>query len=164
VSEITRSWRIQVQEEDFDPGAELEALRQADSGALVSFVGIARDLSDGFAVDTITLEHYPGMTQRALQQIVEQALQRWPLNRVCLIHRYGSLRPGDRIVWVGVSSTHRDAAFDACRFLIDYLKTDAPFWKRESGPQGARWVEAKDSDERARARWSELRPQAPAGS
>jgi molybdopterin synthase catalytic subunit len=153
VSETPQAWRIRVQEEDFDPGAELEALRQADSGALVSFVGVARDLSEGFLVQSITLEHYPGMTERALQQIVEEAQRRWQPIRVSLIHRYGTLRPGDRIVWVGVSSTHRDAAFEACRFLIDYLKTTAPFWKRESGPDGARWVEAKDSDERARERW-----------
>ena len=158
MSKTAPSWRIRVQEDDFDPGAELEALRHADSGAVVSFVGIARDLSDGFAVDQITLEHYPGMTERALQGIVEEALRRWTLTGVCLIHRFGTLRPGDRIVWVGVSSSHRDSAFDACRFLIDYLKTDAPFWKRESGRQGARWVQAKDSDERARERWGAAAP------
>jgi len=145
--------RIRVQEADFDPGIELEALREAETGALVSFVGIARDLSEGFDVERITLEHYPGMTERALQGIGEEALQRWEVRRICIIHRYGTLRPRDRIVWVGVSATHRDAAFDACRFIIDYLKTGAPFWKQESGRDGARWVQAKESDDLARARW-----------
>jgi molybdopterin synthase catalytic subunit len=144
---------IRVQEADFDPGRELEALREAQTGAVVSFVGIARDLSDGFDVEHITLEHYPGMTERALHDIAAQALRRWEVRRICIIHRHGTLQPRDRIVWVGVSSTHRDAAFDACRFVIDFLKTDAPFWKRESGRAGARWVQAKDSDERALERW-----------
>lgn len=144
---------IRVQEGDFDPGAELEALRGPDCGALVSFVGVARDLSAGFDVGQITLEHYPGMTERALQRIADQAQARWPLGGICIVHRYGTLRPGDRIVLVAVASVHRDAAFDACRFLIDYLKTEAPFWKRESGRDGARWVEARDSDSRALERW-----------
>ena len=162
MSEMPRRWRIRIQEEDFDPGIEIESLREAESGALVSFVGIARDLSDGFAVDQITLEHYPGMTERALQEIAEEALVRWTLTRVCVIHRYGTLRPGDRIVWVGVSSVHREAAFDACRFIIDYLKTRAPFWKREAGAEGSRWVAAKDSDEQASARWMAPSPAVPA--
>jgi molybdopterin synthase catalytic subunit len=145
--------RVRVQEQDFDPGAELEALRQASSGALVSFVGVAREASDGFPVASMTLEHYPGMTERSLLEIAEAAASRWPLTAVSVIHRYGTLLPGARIVWVGVSSVHRDAAFDACRFVVDYLKTQAPFWKRESGPQGSRWVEAKDGDEGALERW-----------
>jgi len=145
---------IRVQEADFDPGAELEALREAQTGAVVSFVGIARDLSDGFDVERIVLEHYPGMTERALQEIAEQAGRRWEVRRICIIHRHGTLRPRDRIVWVGVSSTHRDPAFDACRYVIDYLKTGAPFWKRESGRAGTRWVDAKESDDRARERWA----------
>jgi molybdopterin synthase catalytic subunit len=144
---------VRVQESDFDPGAELESLRSPEDGALVSFTGVARGHSDGFAVESMTLEHYPGMTERALQAIVDQAKGRWPLGRVRVIHRYGLLRPGDRIVWVGVSSPHRDAAFDACRYLIDYLKTEAPFWKRETGPAGSRWVEAKESDDRAKGKW-----------
>lgn len=160
MSHAAPAWRIRVQLEDFDPGVELEGLRRPDTGALVSFVGIARDLSEDFAVEHITLEHYPGMTERALQQIVQQALQRWPLGQVGVIHRYGTLAPGDRIVWVGVTSAHREAAFDACRFIVDYLKTGAPFWKRESGPGGSRWVQAKDSDERARERWGATDPSA----
>jgi molybdopterin synthase catalytic subunit len=146
-------WRVVVQEADFDPGAELEALRGPDCGALVSFVGVARDLSEDFDVGQITLEHYPGMTERSLHGILAQARSRWSLGGACILHRVGTLHPGDRIVLVAVASRHRDAAFDACRFLIDYLKTDAPFWKREAGRAGARWVEAKESDESARARW-----------
>jgi molybdopterin synthase catalytic subunit len=145
--------QVRVQEADFDPGAEVEAMRTAAAGALVSFVGVARDLSDGFGVDTITLEHYPGMTERSLQRIVDEAAARWDLLAVRVIHRFGTLAPGDRIVLVATASTHRAAAFDACRFIVDYLKTEAPFWKRESGPVGARWVDAKESDERARAGW-----------
>jgi molybdopterin synthase catalytic subunit len=145
--------RIQVQLHDFDPGTEIEALRTASAGAVVSFVGIARDLSGAFAVERITLEHYPGMTQRSLENIVRKAMARWSLGGVRLIHRYGELSPGDRIVLVATASTHRDAAFDACRFIVDYLKTEAPFWKRESGGAGARWVDARDSDQRARERW-----------
>jgi molybdopterin synthase catalytic subunit len=151
-------WRIRVQSQDFDPGMELEALRRPDCGAVASFVGVARDSSDGFPVEEITLEHYPGMTERALRDIVEQAARRWLLGPVGVVHRIGALRPGDRIVWVGVASRHRDAAFDACRFIVDFLKTRAPFWKRESGPRGARWVQARESDEQALGRWSERPP------
>jgi len=144
---------IRVQQADFDPGVEIEALRGRSTGAVVSFVGIARDFSEAFPVATITLEHYPGMTERSLQAIARQALDRWNLLGLRIIHRFGDLGPGDRIVLVATASAHRDAAFDACRFVIDYLKTEAPFWKRESGSQGARWVDAKESDDTARARW-----------
>jgi molybdopterin synthase catalytic subunit len=151
-------WRIRVQAEDFDPGAEIEGLQRLDCGAVASFVGVARDSNDGFEVAQITLEHYPGMTERALREIVAEAHARWGLGAVCVIHRVGALRPGDRIVLVGVASRHRDAAFDACRFIVDFLKTRAPFWKRESGPQGVRWVEARGSDEQALDRWAPRGP------
>jgi len=151
---MAQRWQISVQQEDFDPGREIEALSGATTGAVVSFVGIARDFSGDFPVEQITLEHYPGMTERSLQEIVEQALARWDLLRVRVIHRFGVLRPGERIVLVATASAHRDQAFDACRFLIDYLKTQAPFWKRESGAQGSRWVQARESDERAKEQWS----------
>lgn len=144
---------IRVQAADFDPGPETESLRTPATGAVVSFVGIARDFSGDFPVARITLEHYPGMTERSLEAIARQALARWPLQGLRIVHRYGDLQPGDRIVFVATASTHRDAAFDACRFVIDYLKTEAPFWKRESGAAGERWVEARESDEQARARW-----------
>ena len=149
------SLQVRVQEADFDPGQETEALRGRATGALVSFVGIAREFSESFSVERITLEHYPGMTERCLEDIGRQALARWSLQAVRIIHRYGELQPGDRIVLVATASTHRDAAFDACRFIIDFLKTEAPFWKRESGPGGARWVEAKPSDDQARERWQD---------
>jgi len=147
-------WRISVQAQDFDPGVEIEELRSAAAGAIVSFVGVARDLSDGFPVDRITLEHYAEMTERSLEEIVRQAHARWSLTQVRLIHRYGELRPGERIVLVATASSHREHAFDACRFIIDCLKTQAPFWKQESGRLGSRWVEARDSDETARQHWS----------
>jgi len=146
--------RVLVQEADFDPGAEIDALRSAQSGAIVSFVGVARDFSGDSAVTGLTLEHYPGMTERSLHAIGAQALARWPLQRVLIVHRVGALQAGDRIVLVVTASAHRDAAFDACRFIIDYLKTEAPFWKQETGAAGSRWVEAKDSDELARVRWT----------
>ena len=144
---------IRVQEADFDPGQETDALRGRSTGAVLSFVGVAREFSESFSVERITLEHYPGMTERCLEDIGRQALARWNLQAVRIIHRYGELLPGDRIVLVAVASTHRDAAFDACRFLVDFLKTEAPFWKRESGQGGVRWVEAKQSDDQARDRW-----------
>jgi len=144
---------ISVQQADFDPGAEIAALRGRGTGAIVSFVGIARDFSDAFPVERITLEHYPGMTERSLDAIARQALDRWRLQGLRIIHRFGDLLPGDHIVLVAAASTHRDSAFDACRFVVDYLKTEAPFWKREIGSHGARWVAAKESDDRARDRW-----------
>jgi len=147
---------IRVQQEDFDVGAELAALSAGNHnvGGVTSFVGLVRDLSDGSTVNRMTLEHYPGMTEQALQEIEAEARQRWPLEAVTIIHRYGPLDPGDRIVLVAVASAHREAAFAACHFLIDWLKTKAPFWKLEATGKGARWVEAKDSDDQAAERWA----------
>jgi len=147
---------IKVQREDFDVGAELQALSAGNRnvGGITSFVGLVRDLSDGSDVKRMTLEHYPGMTEQALQEIEAEARRRWPLEAVTIIHRHGPLDPGDRIVLVAVASAHREAAFAACHFLIDWLKTRAPFWKLEDTGQGARWVEAKDSDDHAAERWA----------
>jgi molybdopterin synthase catalytic subunit len=146
---------IRVQREDFDVGVELAALTEGNRriGGLTSFVGLVRDLADGAAVGAMTLEHYPGMTERELARIEAEACRRWPLDASLIIHRYGRLEPGDRIVLVACASPHRDAAFDACRFLIDWLKTQAPFWKQEETPEGERWVEARASDDAAAARW-----------
>ena len=151
---------VRVQSNDFDVGAELAALRGANPrvGAIASFVGLARDVNDGREVLELTLEHYPGMTERALEDIVAQARQRWDIIEALIVHRIGVIAPLDQIVLVAVTSMHRHDAFEACRFLIDYLKTDAPFWKKESTPQGSRWVEARSSDERARAAWQRGEP------
>ena len=148
--------RVRVQPEDFDTGRELESLTRgrADVGAVASFVGLVRDANDGSAVTSMTLEHYPGMTERALEDICAQAMSRWDLIDALVIHRVGRLGPGDRIVLVGVSSAHRGEAFAACEFIMDYLKTRAPFWKREETPEGARWVEARMSDDDAAERWT----------
>ncbi len=146
---------IRVQREDFDVGAELQALSEGNHriGGVTSFVGLVRDLSDGSDVRRMTLEHYPGMTEQALQELEAEARRRWPLDAVAIIHRYGELAPGERIVLVAVASAHREAAFAACHFLIDWLKTKAPFWKLEDTGAGQRWVEARDSDEQAAGRW-----------
>lgn len=151
---------IRVQREDFDPGAEVAALTQGrhDIGGVVTFVGLVRDLADGKAIGAMTLEHYPGMTEKQLRAIDDEANRRWPLAASLVIHRYGRLEPGDRIVLVATASPHRDAAFDACRFLIDWLKTQAPFWKLEEGEAGAQWVEAKASDDAAAQRWQAVQP------
>ena len=151
---------VRVQSNDFDVGAELAALRGANPkvGAIASFVGLARDVNDGREVLDLTLEHYPGMTERALEDIVAQARQRWDIIDALIVHRIGVIAPLGQIVLVAVTSLHRHDAFEACRFLIDYLKTDAPFWKKESTPQGSRWVEARSSDERARAAWQRGEP------
>jgi molybdopterin synthase catalytic subunit len=117
------------------------------------FSGLVRDMAGGAAVSAMTLEHYPGMTEKQLAAIEAEARRRWPIDDVLIIHRYGRLEPGDQIVLVATASAHRDAAFDSCRFLIDWLKTKAPFWKLEATPDGERWVEAKDSDDSAAARW-----------
>ncbi len=148
---------VSVQEADFDIGDEIERLGAArrDIGAVASFVGLVRDANDGSGVSAMTLEHYPGMTERALEDIVAAARQRWSLLGVRVIHRYGRLEPADRIVFVGVAGAHRGEAFAACEFIMDYLKTQAPFWKREETPSGARWVDARDSDDSAAARWVE---------
>jgi molybdopterin synthase catalytic subunit len=143
---------IRVQQEDFDIGAEIARLTagRTDIGAIVTFTGTVRD-QDG-AVEAMTLEHYPGMTERELARIEAEAHARWPLQASLIVHRYGTLKPGDTIVLVVTASEHRDAAFDAAKFLMDYLKTSAPLWKRETGPEGSRWVEASASDGLATAR------------
>jgi molybdopterin synthase catalytic subunit len=151
---------IRVQPEDFDPGQEIESLTKGrrDIGGVVSFVGLVRDIAGdqrtgAQEISAMTLEHYPGMTEKQLTAIDDEANRRWPLSGSLVIHRYGRLEPGDRIVLVVTASPHRDAAFDACRFLIDWLKTKAPFWKLEETPQGTAWVEAKSSDDAAVQRW-----------
>jgi molybdopterin synthase catalytic subunit len=151
---------VRIQQNDFDVGAELAGLRGANPsiGAIASFVGLARDLNDGRKVLGVTLEHYPGMTERALEQIVEQARQRWNVIDALIVHRIGTIAPLDQIVLVAVASMHRHDAFEACRFLIDYLKTDAPFWKQEKTPDGSHWVQARSSDEQARAAWQRGEP------
>lgn len=146
--------KILVQKEDFDLDAEVRELRKNSSvGAVVTFLGTVRDLNDGKGVSGMTLEYYPGMTEKALTKIAQQALERWDIEDVTVIHRVGELRVTDQIVLVGVSGKHRGEAFDACEFVIDYLKTEAPFWKKETLPEGERWVEARDSDETAKERW-----------
>ena len=149
--------RVSVQEADFDVGAEIAALTANDprAGAVASFVGLVRDVNDGDGVSEMTLEHYPSMTEKALLQIIEQALGRWDLYRVRVIHRVGRLLPCEQIVFVGVSSAHRGEAFAACEFIMDYLKTQAPFWKREVTPSGARWVDARETDDSAASRWAD---------
>jgi len=144
---------IRVQQEDFDISAEIAALKagRADIGAVVAFLGAVRD--QGGAIDELTLEHYPGMTERELERIEAEAQARWLLQASLIVHRIGTLRPSDNIVLVLTASEHRQAAFAAAEFLMDYLKTRAPFWKRESGPDGSRWVEANATDDAASARW-----------
>lgn len=148
---------VRVQEADFDLGAELDALRANDPrvGALASFLGLVRDINDGTSVSEMTLEHYPGMTEKALEAIVTEAKERWDLYDVLVIHRVGPLKPCDQIVLVGVTSAHRGEAFAACEFVMDYLKTRAPFWKREATPEGAHWVDARETDGSAAARWQQ---------
>lgn len=147
---------IRVQTEDFDLSAELAKLRSDDpkTGAIVSFLGVVRDFNEGSGVAEMELEHYPGMTEKALQDIVQQAKARWPISKALVIHRVGPLKPLDQIVLVAVSSAHRGEAFAACEFIIDYLKTQAPFWKKEQTPQGARWVDARVTDDQALAKWA----------
>ena len=147
--------KISVQTADFDLGAECAALRSGNAkiGAIASFVGLVRDINDGSGVSTLTLEHYPGMTDKALAAIVTQASSRWNVLDCTVIHRVGELKPTDQIVLVIVASGHRGDAFAACEFIMDYLKTDAPFWKKEQTPHGERWVETRDSDETAVSRW-----------
>src|SRR5665213_4099670 len=147
---------IKVQHEAFDLGAEYAAFKagRTDVGSYAFFVGSVRDVSDGSTVNAITLEHYPGMTEAALSEIESQAHQRWSLQDVLIIHRFGKLLPGEDIVLVITASAHREAAFQACQFLMDWLKTKAPFWKLEEGKASKRWVEAKASDGAATARWS----------
>jgi molybdopterin synthase catalytic subunit len=148
--------KILVQSETFDLGAEVDVMRAArtDIGAIASFVGLARDMNAGSGVAAMTLEHYPGMTEKALARLVDDAYARWALLDVTVIHRIGRLLPGDPIVLVAVASLHRGEAFAACEFIMDFLKTQAPFWKKEETADGARWVEARASDDAAAARWS----------
>jgi Molybdopterin converting factor, large subunit len=148
---------VRVQPGDFDVGRELEALTAGhhDVGAVASFVGLVRDANDGQSIRGMTLEHYPGMTERALDEICAQAHERWNLIDTLVIHRVGPLAPGDRIVLVGVASSHRGEAFAACEFIMDYLKTRAPFWKKEDTPEGGRWVDARESDDKAVERWKD---------
>jgi molybdopterin synthase catalytic subunit len=146
---------VRIQTQDFDTGFELSQLRNArkDTGAVVSFIGQVRDLNEGDTVSQLTLEHYPGMTEKALEAIVNQAQNRWDIFDALVIHRIGTLQPMDQIVLVAVSSAHRGEAFKACEFIMDYLKTEAPFWKKEVTSQGERWVDAKLTDDDARERW-----------
>lgn len=147
---------VRVQTEDFDLGKELAALRAGhpEVGALASFVGLVRDINDGESVAGMTLEHYPGMTEKALQSIIDEAKGRWDIVDALVIHRVGPLRPCDQIVLVAVTSAHRGAAFAACEFIMDYLKTRAPFWKKEATADGGRWVDARESDDQAASRWT----------
>ncbi len=143
--------RVNVQEAPFDLGAELAGFGTAPAGAVVSFTGIVRN--DTGQMDALEIEHYPAMTERAIMAIAEEACARWDLTDLCVIHRYGRLEVGAQIMMVATAARHRVAAFAAAEFLMDYLKSRAPFWKREIGPDGARWVEAKDADEAALKRW-----------
>ena len=151
--------QVRVQQEDFDLTTEVARLR-ADNprvGAVVTFVGAVRDMNEGASVAEMELEHYPGMTEQSLERIVEQACARWPLSGALVIHRVGPLRPMEQIVLVACGAAHRGEAFAACEFIIDYLKTDAPFWKKEQTPDGARWVDARVSDAAALAKWKDGR-------
>ena len=152
---------VRVQREMFDVGRLIDSLQANDPGvgAVVNFVGYVRDINQGEAVTGLFLEHYPGMTERSLQTIIDNARARWPLRAVEIVHRIGPLSVSEPIVFVGVSSPHRQAAFEACAFIMDFLKTDAPFWKREDVACGARWVDARDSDRSALERWADTQYQ-----
>ncbi|PPE68943.1 molybdopterin synthase catalytic subunit MoaE [Caldimonas thermodepolymerans] len=147
--------RVSIQAEDFDLSTEVARLRQGDAGvgAVATFVGTVRDVSDGQGVQRMELEHYPGMTEKSIEAMIDEAQRRFRIRGVRVIHRVGPLLPGDQIVLVAVTSAHRGDAFQACEFLMDYLKTQAPFWKKEHTPDGARWVDARSSDDAALARW-----------
>jgi molybdopterin synthase catalytic subunit len=147
---------VRVQTGDFDAGAEIAALRKGDArvGGVASFIGVVRDLNEGDTVAEMTLEHYPGMTESALEKIVAEAKSRWDIYDALVVHRVGKLKPTDQIVLVVVTSAHRGDAFQACEFLMDYLKTRAPFWKKEQTGQGGRWVEARATDDAAADRWN----------
>ena len=146
---------VTIQQADFDLSAEVAALRDGDAqvGAVAAFVGTVRDRNDGASVSAMELEHYPGMTERAIEAMITQARQRFDIRGVRVIHRIGRLMPREQIVLVAVTSAHRHDAFQACEFLMDYLKTQAPFWKKETTPAGARWVDARQADDAALARW-----------
>ena len=149
------SSEVTIQQADFDLSAEVAALRNGDArvGAVAAFVGTVRDRNDGASVSAMELEHYPGMTERAIESMIDQARKRFDIRGVRVIHRIGALRPRDQIVLVAVTSAHRHDAFQACEFLMDYLKTQAPFWKKETTSDGARWVDARQADDAALARW-----------
>jgi molybdopterin synthase catalytic subunit len=148
---------IRIQEADFDIAAELAAIRAGDPkiGAVASFIGLCRDVNDGEQVSAMTLEHYPGMTENAIRAIVDEAMLRWKVSEVTVIHRVGTLVPLEQIVLVIAAGGHRGDVFAACEFVMDYLKTRAPFWKKERTARGDRWVEARRSDDQAAARWKE---------
>ncbi len=150
-------YTIRVDSEPFEPSREVDLLRGEGPaiGAVVTFIGSMRDLNQGDRVERMFLEHYPGMTENALEQIVKQAFERWKLQGCRVVHRVGELQPTDPIVLVAVASAHRKEAFRACEFIIDYLKTQAPFWKKETTENGARWVDARDSDDEASRQWSQ---------
>ena len=149
---------IRVQREDFDAGQEIATLRGNPTvGAIASFIGLCRDVNEGERIAAMTLEHYPGMTEKALERIVAEASARWKLLDVNVIHRFGELKPTDQIVFVGVARSHRKDAFAACEFIMDYLKTRAPFWKKEATSVGSRWVEARTSDDEAARAWEETK-------
>ena len=147
---------IRIQTDDFDTGAEIAAMRSGNPaiGGIASFVGVVRDVNDGDAVSEMTLEHYPGMTEKSIEDIVQQARARWNVIVALVVHRVGVLKPTDQIVLVIVASSHRGDAFAACEFIMDFLKTRAPFWKKERTADGARWVDARASDDVAAERWS----------
>jgi molybdopterin synthase catalytic subunit len=149
---------VRVQEQDFDVSAELALMRLGNPkiGAIASFVGVVRDINEGDSVATMTLEHYPGMTEKAITEIIDQARGRWEVLDALVIHRVGTLKPTEQIVLVIVASTHRGDAFAACEFIMDFLKTQAPFWKKEITPNGARWVDARVTDGRAAERWGSV--------
>ena len=148
---------VRVQHEDFDAGAEIARLRRCDPGigAVAAFIGQVRDINDGATVGTLKLEHYPGMTEKSLAAIIERARARWDFFDALIIHRVGQLEPLDQIVMVAVAGSHRGECFAACEFIMDYLKTEAPFWKKEQTPEGERWVDARVSDDAARQRWEQ---------
>jgi molybdopterin synthase catalytic subunit len=146
---------VRIQTADFDAGAEISALRRGNPeiGAVASFIGVCRDANDGASVSRMTLEHYPGMTEKAIEKIIAEARERWEVIDALVVHRVGEMKPTDQIVLVAVAGAHRGEAFAACEFIMDYLKTRAPFWKKEETPKGARWVEARASDDEAAQRW-----------
>ena len=154
--------RVSIQAEDFDLSAEVASLRRDDSrvGAVCAFIGTVRDRNDGAQVASMELEHYPGMTEKAIEAMIDEAKRRFNIHGVRVIHRVGLLQPLDQIVMVAVTSAHRGESFQACEFLMDYLKTQAPFWKKEVTPQGARWVDARASDDAALAKWGIARSNA----
>jgi molybdopterin synthase catalytic subunit len=147
--------RISVQKEDYSIGEQVDLLRKErkDIGAIVTFSGLVRDLNEGDTISSLSLEHYPGMTEKQLEQIAREAEQRWPLQAITLLHRVGELHPGDQIVLVITASQHRQAAYEANEYIMDYLKTRAPFWKKESLESGSRWLGERNSDEKATERW-----------